>query len=192
MHEKTAFPSDELGQSTKEALARAGTVRLPYPPPASGRLFLGINPDFDANLPSGTPQFFLRLVQTVSQKQVITRILGLAELRGISLPASSRTEGGPSREFRTVNDIADDIKGAIRTLTEAERTKPGVYEVCLFEDAVIFVRESAPVFLRIQYEFAVNAVEAAENVDGLIMKAAVPRLTVPSTGRIVIVRGADP
>ena len=38
----------------------------------------------------------------------------------------------------------------------------------LFEDAVIFVPESAPTFIQIQFEFGVTAAEAAENVDLLV------------------------
>ena len=55
----------------------------------------------------------------------------------------------------------------------------GVYEVCLFEDAVIYVPESAPVFLRIQYEFGVSAAEAAENVERLDVDPKVLPSTAP-------------
>jgi hypothetical protein len=167
--EKTAVRSNQFGQATMVALAKAATVMLPYPRPASGRLYIGINPDFDPELPGGSPKFFLRLVQTVSPNQVITRIVDLNELRGISLPAPSTKEVGPSREFRTVNGIAKEIGTATDILTKAEHTERGVYEVCLFEDAVIFVLESAPVVIQIHYEFGVSAAEAADNVE-LIMR----------------------
>jgi hypothetical protein len=165
LDQKIAFPSNHFSRTTMEVLAKGGTVMLPYPPPASGRLFIGINPDFNADLPGGSPKFFLRLVQTVSPKQVITRIVDLNELRGISLPVPPNTECTTSREFRTVNEIATEIKEAKGTLTAAETAKRGVYEVCLFADAVIFVRELAPTFVKIEYEFGVSAAEAAENVD---------------------------
>jgi hypothetical protein len=160
-----AVHSHPFSQATLDALAKAGTVMLPFPPPASGRLFVRINPDYNPHLPSGSPNYYLRLVQTVSSKQVIIRILGLNELRGVSLPAPSTREGYVSREFRSVNQIGRAIEGAITRLTDAEATEPGVYEVCLFEDAVIFVGETAPVVVQIQYEFGVCAVESAENVD---------------------------
>jgi hypothetical protein len=163
------FPSDEFGPCTTETLAKAATVMLPYPPPASGRLFIGINPDDKLGFElAGAPKFFLRLVQVVSQKQVITRIIDLKELRWVSLPAAPTKEGTALREFEKASSIARDIKAAVKKLTDAEAKKRGVYEVLLFEDAVIYVPEWAPVFLRIQYEFGVSAVEAAENVDSLI------------------------
>jgi hypothetical protein len=165
LNEKSVFPSNQFGQTTKDALAKAGTVALPCPSPASGRLYLGINPDFDPHLAGGSPKFFLRLVQIVSEKQTITRIVDLNELRGISLPLPPTKEGRTAREFRTVNGIAKEIGAATDSLTRAEQVKSGVYELCLFEDAIIFVPESAPVFVQIQYEFGVYAAEAAENVE---------------------------
>ena len=122
-------------------------------------------PDFDPHLAGGSPKFFLRLVQIVSEKQTITRIVDLNELRGISLPLPPTKEGRTAREFRTVNGIAKEIGAATDSLTRAEQVKSGVYELCLFEDAIIFVPESAPVFVQIQYEFGVYAAEAAENVE---------------------------
>jgi hypothetical protein len=161
----TAILSHPFSKGTLDALAKAGTVMLPFPAPASGRLFVRTNPDFNPHLPSGSPNYYLKLVQTVSSKHVITRILGLNELRGVSLPVPSTREGHTSREFRTVNQISREIEAAIQRLKDAEATEPGVYEVCLFEDAVIFVGETAPVVVQIQYEFGVCAAESADNVD---------------------------
>jgi hypothetical protein len=165
VEEKRPFPSDKFGPATKTGLAKAATVTLPYPPPASGKLYLGINPDSNPDLCGGAPRFFLRLVQAVSPKREITRILDLDELRGVSLPRTSTPEGSSSREFKTVNEITKEIEYARSSLDKAEGAQRGVYEVCLFEDAVIYVRESAPVFLRIVYEFGVSAADAAEDVD---------------------------
>jgi hypothetical protein len=146
---------------------------LPFPPPASGQLFIGINPDYIPPDPklglvlAGAPKYFLRLVQVVSRKQVITRIVDLEKLHGVSLPI-----GDGYREFRSVEGIAAHIASAVQKLNAAEAKKRGVYEVILFEDAVIFVPESAPVVLRVQNEFGVCAVEAAENVERLIRAQA--------------------
>jgi hypothetical protein len=166
--------SNPFSRDSLEALAKVGTVKLPHPHPASGRLYIGINPDSNPdsnpNLPAGPPKFFLRLVQTVSTKQVVTRIVDLKELRGISLPATSTEKGKTSRKFHTVNDreIADQIREKTSSLMLAERTESGVYEVVLFEDAIILVPESAPTVVQIQFEFGVTAAEAAEHVDLLV------------------------
>jgi hypothetical protein len=163
------------------------TVGLPSPPPASGKLYVGINPGHIAplshpDLPSGAPLYFLRLVQNVSRYVVITRIVDLKELRGVSLPAPTK-EDTARREFRTVNEVADQIIGATTTLTNAVSTKRGEYEVCLFDDAVIYVPESAPVFLRIDKGFAVSAAEAADDVENYYHRCPCPmeHPTVPGS-----------
>jgi hypothetical protein len=69
--------------------------------------------------------------------------------------------------LQTVNGIASAIEAAKQRLSEAMKVKLGVYEELLFPDAVIYVREAAPVFVRIRYEFAVTAADAAENVERL-------------------------
>jgi hypothetical protein len=153
---------------------------LPHPPPATGKVFIGINPDhippdFKAGLQlTGPPRFFLRVVQVVSPKFLMNRIIDLKELRGVSVPVASKKEGGASREFKTVSGIQKLIADAVEKLVEAEKKKAGVYEVLLFDDAVICVPESAPVFLSVKLEFAVNALEAAENVNALIGSTSCP------------------
>src|SRR5262249_28309768 len=103
----------------KAALTTPGTVTLPGPPPATGHLYLGINPDHifpDHKLGlqlSGPPRFFLRLVQTVSPALFVTRILDLKELRGVSVPAGCAADGGASREFKTVSDLRKIITDAV-------------------------------------------------------------------------------
>jgi hypothetical protein len=159
------FPSAEFGENTRRVLAQAGTVRLPSPPPATGELYLGINPNSHEELRSGTPRFYLRSVQKVGRAKVVKRIVALDELRAVSLPPGRDKGEKAPREFRVVNDIAKTIAEAKERLIAAERDKPGVYEVCLFPDAVIYVRESAPVYVRIESEFALSAAEAAEHIE---------------------------
>ena len=83
----------------------------------------------------------------------MTRIVALEELRAISLPATSTKEGRALRDPKPVNAIVAVIVPAIKALTTAESASRGSYEILLFEEAVIYVHESAPVFLRIQYDF---------------------------------------
>jgi hypothetical protein len=160
--------SAEFDENCRKVLAQAGAVTLPYPPPASGELYIGISPYSHPELPSGAPRFFLRVVQKVGRSQVIRRVVDLDELRGISLPARSAKEDKAQREFHTVNEIAQAIAEAKARLIAAEKAAAGVYELCLYEDAVIYIRELAPVHLRIEYEFGVSAAEAAENVERLL------------------------
>ena len=90
MDETSAVPSDQFGPATMEALAKAGTVSCRTRPRRRARCTWASTPINNPDLPSAAPKFYLRLVQTVSPNQVITRIVGLDELRGISLPAGPR------------------------------------------------------------------------------------------------------
>ena len=146
---------------------------LPSPPPASGTLSIGINsghipPDSTLGLElGGQSRFFLRLEQKVSEKQAITRIVDLKDLRGVSLPGKPTPDGKPTRDFYTVNDakIRDAIKRAAKLLHDEDKKTPGSYDTPLFEDAVIYVPESAPI--HILHEIGLTALEAAEYVDKL-------------------------
>jgi hypothetical protein len=257
--ESTVFPSREFCPGTVEALAKIGTISLPCPPPAAGKLFIGINPEFNPEFPWASPEFFLRLVQTVSPKQVITRILALDELRGLSVPASESQNRESPRTFVTVTQIAAEIQDRQSKLKAAQvqlqllpsvndpselpskgkslivlarlhnllrfrifdndgdkivdtdetqlpaksqaiqkiksmivpawdGTKlggqaeaaviaavtsifcqcpdlcPGAYEVCLHDDVVIHVRESAPILVKVESEFGLTAEVSAESL----------------------------
>ncbi len=160
--------STDFGPNQRIALALAGTVPVPSPVPASGRVYLGINPQHDESLiaNAGSPRFFLKVIQKVSAKQVITRIFALAELRAVSLLSTlGEGEGYEARQLQPVEEFHDQLLYAKARLEEAATRAEGVYDLLLFHDAVLYVREAAPVLVRIQYEFGVTAAESAENVE---------------------------
>jgi hypothetical protein len=113
-----------------------------------------------------SPRFFLKSVQTVSAKQVVTRIFDLAELRAVDLPAIPREDYVyPMRETHLIEGAnADEIKRAQDLLRGAEAAQPKVYEVLLYEDAVLHVREEAPVLMHVVYEYGVPAAESTVEV----------------------------
>jgi hypothetical protein len=158
--------SGDFGPSQRLALALTGTVALPSPVPATARVFIGISPHHDAALPMASPRFFLKSVQTVSAKQVVTRIFDLAELRAVDLPAIPREDYVyPMRETHLIEGaIADEIKRAQDLLRGAEAAQPKVYEVLLYDDAVLYVREEAPVLMHVVYEYGVPAAESTVEV----------------------------
>ena len=154
----------DFGPKQRLALALAGTVALPSPFPAWGRVYLGINPHHNPMLPGGSPRFFLKIVQFVSIRQVITRIFDLDALRAVSLVGDGEKEGACApREPEPVEEYAEQIAFARRWLEEgADGT--GVFELSLFPKAVLHVPEATPMLVRIQYEYGVLASECAENV----------------------------
>jgi hypothetical protein len=162
----TPTPSSELGSNQRLALTLVGTVQLPSPVPATGRVFIGINPHHDEALPTASPQFFLKSVQTVSSRHVITRIFDLAHLRAVGLPAATGEEYAyPTRETHLLEgNILDEIKRAQQLLRQAATTttQPEALELLLYEDAVLHVREDAPVLLHQVFEYGATAAECAE------------------------------
>lgn len=160
--------TDEFGADQKVALALAGTVRVPLPVPASGKVYLIVHPESNPVLPSGIPRYSLKHVQTVSHKQVVTRYVALNELRAVDLPSDEdEPDGSGSWSIATVNEesVAQAIQSAQSALEDAVDENPGTYEELLFSDAALYVREAAPVFVRIVYEFGVTAAEAASHVE---------------------------
>ena len=169
------FSTDDFGPAQRIALALAGTVALPSPPPASGRVFIGLNPSAEArSAPAqdhvtyalGLPRYFIRSVQTVSDQQSITRIFDLDELRAVKLPLSSVRSG--KDEHSNILPAAEVAAEVDRIKRELEKLRPngqaGVLEVLWYPEAVLFVPEAAPVFVRIQYELGLTAAEAAEHI----------------------------
>jgi hypothetical protein len=117
-------------------------------------------------LPTASPRFFLKSVQTLSAKHVVTRTFDLAELRAVNLPAPPRDDYVfPLRETHLIEAaIADEIKRAQDLLRGAEAAGAKVYELLLYDDAVLYVREEAPVLMHVVYEYGVPAAESAEQV----------------------------
>lgn len=164
--ESNPTPSNDFGPGQRRALALSGTVMLPSPCPAFGRVFIGINPDHEPTVASGSPRFFLKVVQTVSAKQAITWIFGLDELRAVKLaPGVGSPEAPATRLAQPVDEFADQIAYARTRLEEALVDARRAYQLLLFPEAVLFIPEAAPVLVRILYEFGVTAAESVENIE---------------------------
>lgn len=163
----TAVLAEEFGPDQIRSLALAGTVRIPQPIPASGALYLVLNPGSNPAFPAGSPRFLVKHVQTVARKQVVTRYVDLDEVSAVELSADASGDSGTgSWSIYTVDEerVASTIQSAQKELDRTAKKANELYEQILFPDAAIHVREAAPVFLRIVYEFGVTAAEAASHV----------------------------
>ena len=161
-----AAQSSEFGPIQQIALATSGTVALPSPPPAVGKLFLVRNSDANPALSDyglGTPRYILKLVQTVVEGlHEITRFLALEDLKAVNIPIPEANAADPKRQTFPVEGIADLIEKAVDGLEIAAKDGSG-REWLLLEDVVIYVSDSAPVLVRTISHFGVTAAEAAEN-----------------------------
>jgi hypothetical protein len=116
-------------------------------------------------LPSGSPRYYLKLVETVSSRQVVTRIVALNDLRAVSRPeGNAAADPKAPRATHLVEDLfldAGAIGAAKQKLEATAKGAPGDYEVGLFPVAVLHVPETARVLVRIVFEAGVTAAEAA-------------------------------
>jgi hypothetical protein len=158
------IPSIKLELQQRLALALAGTVSLPSPHPAYGKVSLGLNSSGKDEPPSGSPRFYLKSVESVSPRQVVTRIVALNELRAVSRPEGDAVDDSKApRVTQLVEDLLLD-GGAIsvgkKQLEAAVKVAPGDYEIVLLPVAVLHVPETAPVLVRVVFEAGVTAAES--------------------------------
>jgi hypothetical protein len=143
--------------SHQTAIKLAGTVALPSPFPASGAIYIVVAPE------DGDYETYLRIVQPVTGKRIITRFVRLADVRAIRAPAKAEAAGSPETwEVIGPKDIERQIAKKEKEL-RAEAAKSGA--ACESEwlpAAIVYVPEAAPVLHR--NDVGVTAAVSAEEV----------------------------
>ncbi len=132
------------------AFALAGTVAIPSPVPAVGRVSIGLRP-----VPPGYPirvdsdghptdaSCYLKVVEVVDASTIITRIFRLEDLRAARVHVEGTSPTDPACwPVRTRMEIEAEIKASRVKLTK------DVEEILLFEKAVIYVPRSPQVLVR--------------------------------------------
>jgi hypothetical protein len=158
-----AIPASELGAEHKLAFDLAGTVGLPSPFPATGRVSLIRSAQNEAGPSGGSkPRFFIKILQSVSPKQIMTVFVDPYDVRGVRYHTGRGTVADASSwKFMNIDDVRARIKSAIEELTKPSYAASGSFEIPLFEEAIVYVPESAPLLARA--EIALVAAVAAEN-----------------------------
>lgn len=159
------FPAPEVGEEQKLAFDLAGTVGLPAPFPAAGRVYLirTSKKADSADKDDRAPRFFVKIVQTISPKQIATTFVQSEDVRAVSSPAAGEPVTDPaSWKFLNIDEVRAQIKAAIKELSKTEYEATGSFEIQLFDQAVVYVPEFAPVLSRV--EFGLVAAVAAEQV----------------------------
>ncbi len=156
-------PSLELSAEHLLGLDLVGTVELPSPFPATGRVFLVRHPGAEGGSADATPaRFFIKLVQRISDSQTITRFVGPEHVRAIHLrPAKP---GGAAEEATLLS--GEQLRRELGTIEWSKAVEDNrlAHEVELRPGhvGVIRVPESAPVLLRLE-----QTVSAALSIDVL-------------------------
>jgi hypothetical protein len=139
------------------AMKLAGTVALPSPFPAFGSVSIVVAPE------DGDHETYLKIVHTVTGKRIITRIVRLADVRAIRVPATPEATGspetwdliGPKEVQRRIAKHEKDLRSAVSKSKSASESE-------WLAAAIVYVPEAAPVLHR--NDVGVTAAESAEEV----------------------------
>jgi hypothetical protein len=156
----------EFGPDQTVAFALAGTVALPSPFPATGRVSIGLfpprgfRPSEKAKEEEFEPSFLLKIVQLVNEKHIVTRFVRPKDLRAVrSRPEERPRAELPAWTIQTAAEVSGRIEEKKRILIK-DFTKGGPAEDELFAEAIVYVPESAPVLHRL--DIGMTAAESAE------------------------------
>jgi hypothetical protein len=143
--------------SHQAAIKLAGTVALPSPFPAFGSIYIVVAPE------DGDYETYLRIVQQVTGKRIITRFVRIADVRAIKAPAKAEAAGSPETwDLTGPKDIQRKIAKQEKEL-RAQASKSGIAcESPWLPAAIVYVAEAAPVLHR--NDVGVTAAVSAEDV----------------------------
>lgn len=176
------LPSD-FSRVRKVSFALAGTVDLPSPFPAAGRAFIGIAPQGDPAKPAqddakyearDAARFFLKIVETVNEKLVVTRYIRREDLRAVRLYSGRGTIDDRGQWIvKTADEVVPVVDEAVASLRlavanagQAAFEKRLVFDAAVPDQQVVFVvAETAPVLVRVEYEYGATAIEAAAGLE---------------------------
>jgi hypothetical protein len=156
-------PSLELTAEHLLGLDLVGTVELPSPFPAAGRVFLVRHPGAEGSAAApAQPRLFLKLVQRLSDSQTVTRFVSPEHVRGVRFRPSKPGEAPEEPTLVSGESIRREI-GAI-DWTKSVKDQRTAHEVELRPGhlGVLHVPESAPVLVRLE-----QTVPAALSLDAL-------------------------
>ncbi len=133
----------------------AGTIPLPSPFPASGRVYLigaSNSHGTNGNGHKNGVEFYLKSVQVISERNIVTRTLELDSVRAIAFENGADRSGHDHHKANgdhwtvTPVDESSRIAEAMQRLRDAKgESQNGSLEVLLYDKAVLYVREAAPV-----------------------------------------------
>jgi hypothetical protein len=147
----------DFTRTHQTAILLAGTVALPSPFPASGSLSIVLTPE------EGEPEVYIKIVQVLSHKRLITRFLRLADLRAIRAPKPGAPPGGPETwPVVGLGECRREIETIEKDLREKVKKSKSHVEGDWLPAAIVYAAETAPVLHR--DEVGVTAAVSAEDV----------------------------
>jgi hypothetical protein len=147
----------DFHQSHQTAIKLAGTVALPSPYPSCGAVSIMVTPD------DGEFETYVKIVQIVSARRIVTRFIRLADVRAVRAPAPGGAACGPeSWPIIGPKEVRRQTEKKEKDL-RAQVTKSGAAaESEWLPAAIIYAPEAAPVLHR--NDVGVTAAVSAEDV----------------------------
>jgi hypothetical protein len=141
----------------QSAIKIAGTVALPSPFPAWGSLSIVVAPE------DGEYETYIRIVQHVSSKRIITRYVRLADVRAVRAPETEGAQGAPETwPIFGHKEVLRRISKKEKELRAAATKSGSASESEWLPAAIVYVPEAAPVLHR--NDVGVTAAVSAEEV----------------------------
>jgi hypothetical protein len=140
----------------------AGTVGLPTPYPATGKIFI----DAGSSAVKNPAEIHLELVHQVNHRVRITRWVALDQVQAI-LASDDQWAGKAAREAPAVSltpgrgwtiKLLNELIGVVRPRITAAKQQP--VRAAWLDHAIVFVAETTPVLMRV--EVGMTAAESAE------------------------------
>jgi len=158
---KKGAPSKELGAEHLVALSLVGTVGLPSPFPATGRILvvrLPLPPGIDDE---SARKFHIKIVQTINDSCIITRFVDHNAVSMIRFQPASEGESSKEKPFSLDHTEVRKLVGGLEWDVLDERAS---HEIEPFPQhtGVVHVAETQPVLLR--YELSVPAATSLEQL----------------------------
>ncbi len=158
--ENQSAPTADLGSDHLVALSLVGTVALPSPFPATGRIHVVRLPPPKGDA-QAAPKFHIKIVQKINDSCIVTRFVdpsAVSMIRFQPATESKSTEQGPfSLDKAGVQKMVADQKWTVIDDRATYATEPHPHHT-----GVVHVPESQPVLLR--YELSVPAATSLEQL----------------------------
>jgi hypothetical protein len=160
-------PSLDLGAEQLFALQLVGTVALPSPFPATGRIFVVRNPLPPQKKDKPPRKFHIKIVQTINDSCIITRFVDCNAVSLIRFQPASNVKSSIKDESPTAGTFSLDQEGVQKMVSDQQWNvidERASHEIEPFpkHTGVVLVPETQPVLLR--YEISVPAATSLEQL----------------------------
>jgi hypothetical protein len=161
--EKKPVPSLEFGAEHILGLDLVGTVEMPSPFPASGRVFLVRHPGSEgASGEAAAARYFVKVVQRINDSQTVTRFVSPEHVRAIRFHPATTAAAADAPALLTGDQLRTEMRDIDWTKEMKDHRSSHEIELHPGREGTVVVPESAPVLVRLE-----QSMPAALSLDAL-------------------------